>query len=359
MRALFFHGNRDLQFSEIPQIEPGPGEIRLNITDAGLSQATIAEFIDGPFIGNLEDHPRTNIALPIIPCQEFGGVIDRVGPGVDTTLIGKTGAVLPALPCGTCATCEAGRDNLCETLAYRGLVGAHGGFVEQTVIPQADFFETTDNIQPNLVEPLLVALHAAKRLKKANEESPIRNPVLIMGAGCIGICLASILKNAYKIPVLITDPLKNRLALANCEGFDTCSHSEVLARQNTFDWVVDAAGKDPGREQQPLYQAIDLCSAGGTIIAIGTYFTTLEIQPANFLFQEISIVSSLAYDRSDVTELKNIQQRLTTNFRAFTTKVAFENLIDESYDIAELDRRSTFTRIITSPAEVNSTRITA
>lgn len=358
MHALFFHGSRDLQFSEIPTPEPGPGEIRLKITDAGLSQATVAEFIEGPFIGNIDAHPRTQIALPIIPCQEFGGVIDKVGPGVDSTLIGKLGAVLPSLPCGSCEKCESGRDNLCESLAYRGLVGAHGGFVEQTVIPQSDFFETAENIQPNLVEPLLVGLHAAKHLKKAHTSSQIKKPVLIMGAGCIGICLASILRDAYKIPVLITDPLENRLTLAGNAGFDTCSHTEILGRQNTFDWVIDAAGKDLGLEQQPLDQAIDLCSAGGTILAIGTYFITLELLPARFLFQEIGIVSSFAYDRADVSELARIQTLLTTDFDLFTTKVSFESLIDEGYYLAELDRNA-FTRITTSPAEVQTKRIAA
>ena len=358
MQALFFHGNRDLQFSEIVQTKPGPDEIRLSITDAGLSQATVAEFFEGPFIGNLEDHPRTNIALPIIPCQEFGGVIDMVGVGVDSALIGKTGAVLPSLPCGTCEHCHTGRDNLCETLAYRGLVGAHGGFVEKTVIPQNDFFETAENIQPNLVEPLLVALHAARHLKNANETKSIRKPVLIMGAGCIGICLAAILRDAYKIPVVITDPIKNRLNLANHEGFNTCAHSEILTRKNAFDWIIDAAGKDPGLEQQPLDQAIDLCSTGGTIIAIGNYFITHEVLPARLLFREISIIPSFVYKQSDVAELRNIQQRLTTNFRAFTTQVSFKNLIDEGYCLPKLDRNA-FTRITTSPSEVCSTRIAA
>ena len=358
MRALFFHGNRDLQFSEIARVEPGPNELRLNITDAGLSQATVAEFIEGPFIGNQESHPRTQIALPIIPCQEFGGVIDKVGAGVDSKLVGRVGAVLPALPCGTCAHCNAGKDNLCETLAYRGLVGAHGGFVEQIVIPQSDFFETSENIQPNLVEPLLVALHAATQLKKANSISRIRNPVLIMGAGCIGICLASVLRDAYKIPVVITDPLERRLGLAQDAGFDTLEHPEILGRQNEFDWVVDAAGKDLGLAQQPLDQAIDLCAAGGTILAIGTYFITLELLPARFLFQEISIIPSFAYDREDVAELTRIQTMLTTNFEAFIKTVSFESLIDEGYYLAELDRNA-FTRITTSPAEVQSKRIAA
>jgi len=358
MNALLFYGNRDLRFDTLKRPEPGAGEVLINITDAGLSQATVAEFIEGPFVGNVDPHPRTGIALPFIPCQEFGGNVDSVGEGVSDTLIGKTGAVLPALPCGTCTHCEGGRHNLCESLAYRGILGAHGGFTEQIVISENDFFPTTENIPPNLVEPLLVATHAVSQLRTLGHSTELNTPILIMGAGCIGICLATILRDIYGADVSITDPLEQRLERAADAGFNTIAFSAIDETNGSWPVVVDAAGKDASLSKQPLDQALDLCAAGGTILGIGTYFITLEILPARFLFQEQQVVPSFAYCSADVEELSRIQSSLTTNFHSLMTPVPFDQIIDDGYYLAELDRNA-FTRITTSPYRTAEARIAA
>jgi len=348
MKALSYHGNRDLRFEEIEQPEPAEGELRVAITDAGLSQATVAEFIEGPFIINNEAHPRTGIALPLVMCQEFGGFVDKVGPGVDKDLVGVTGAVLPSLPCGTCDNCKAGKDNLCSTLAYRGLVGAHGGFTEYVAIPREDFFATTPNVQPNMVEPLLVTLHAINQLKANGGLDASHGQILILGAGSIGICLAGILRDVYQLESVLSDPLENRMKQAAQLGFDVIATEKLASMENAFSIVVDAAGKDLSLERQPLDLAIEYCAAGGRILGIGTYFITLDLLPARFLFQEITLLPSFAYTRAEVNELAKIQSSLQLDFSSMVTKVPFEAILDEGFYLAELDRNA-FTRITTAP----------
>jgi (R,R)-butanediol dehydrogenase/meso-butanediol dehydrogenase/diacetyl reductase len=250
-----------------------------------------------------------------------------------------------------------GRDNLCTTLGYRGLVGAHGGFVEQVVIPVGDFFEVTGNVMPNLVEPLLVAVHAIEQLKSHRDIAEEKS-VLVQGAGCIGICLAGILRDVYGINVQIFDPLSDRLKRAAEAGFNTINGEQLASMHHSFSVVIDAAGKDLSMEQQPLDQAIDLCAAGGCIVGIGTYFISLDILPARILFQEISLLSSFAYTRADVEELARIQSSLKIDFQPMLTQVPFENIVEEGFYHAELDRNA-FTRITTSPYQANVRKIAA
>ncbi len=344
MKTLQFFGNRDLRFVDIPKPTPGPDEVLLRVTDAGLSQGTVAEFIEGPFIANAEPHPLTGLALPFIPCQEFGGEVEAVGEGVDDTLIGTFAAVLPAIRCNECANCKSGKDNLCEKLAYRGLLGAHGGFTEYLTVKTSDLFPVKDATLLNLVEPMLVATHAIAMTKAKAELS---GTVHVLGAGCIGICTAAILQQIHKLDVTLSDPRENRLARAAGMGFKTMSVEDVEQSAGSANIVFDAAGKELQFGKQPLDLAIDICQPGGSIVGIGTYFITLDLLPARFLFSEKTIIPSFAYTSADVATLAKNITALELDFASMITRIPFDQIIEKGYYQAELDR-DVFTRIVTS-----------
>lgn len=346
MKTLQFFGNRDLRFVEEPMPVAGPGEVLLRVTDAGLSQGTVAEFIEGPFIVNSEPHPLTGKCMPLIPCQEFGGVIEAVGDGADTNLIGTHAAVLPAIRCGHCVNCVSGRDNLCTQLAYRGLLGAHGGFTEYTCVPADHIFPVSDPVMLNLIEPLLVATHAVATVSVEK----LSGKVHVLGAGCIGICTAAILEKVYHLDVTLSDPREQRLAKAAQMGFKTLSAAQINDSEGMAAVVFDAAGKEMQFERQPLDLAIDLCAPGGTVVGVGTYFITLDLLPARFLFTEKSIVPSFAYTSEDVKTLANTIELLDVDFSSMMTRVPFDNIIEQGYYQAEVNR-DVFTRIVTSAFE--------
>src|ERR1700722_2205935 len=75
-----------LQFDELPLPEPGPGEIRLRIKALGLNRAEVM-FRNGQYL-----------ETPILPSKngyEAAGIIEAAGPGVDSSLIGKTVSTVP------------------------------------------------------------------------------------------------------------------------------------------------------------------------------------------------------------------------------------------------------------------------
>ncbi|MFI5844526.1 NADP-dependent oxidoreductase [Catenuloplanes sp. NPDC051500] len=71
-----------LEWGEIDTPEPGPGEVRVRIRAAGVQP------IDCAIRGGLTP-PWMTITLPGVPGNEFAGVVDRTGPGVDGISAGQ------------------------------------------------------------------------------------------------------------------------------------------------------------------------------------------------------------------------------------------------------------------------------
>jgi NADPH:quinone reductase-like Zn-dependent oxidoreductase len=75
-----------LQFDELPLPEPGPGEVRLRVKAIGLNRAEIM-FRNGQYL-----------ETPVLPSKngyEAAGTIEAVGPGVDSSWVGKTVSTVP------------------------------------------------------------------------------------------------------------------------------------------------------------------------------------------------------------------------------------------------------------------------
>jgi NADPH:quinone reductase len=70
-----------LQVGELPTPEPGPGEVRVRVTLSGINPGDTKK--RSGWQGTLMSFPR------IIPHSDGAGVIDAVGDGVDTNLVGQ------------------------------------------------------------------------------------------------------------------------------------------------------------------------------------------------------------------------------------------------------------------------------
>src|SRR3546814_16864966 len=66
--------------------------------------------------------------------MDVAGTVSAVGPGVDRALVGRRVLVNPALQCGSCAACVAGRDGFCAAVRVVG-ASAPGGYAECCVVP--------------------------------------------------------------------------------------------------------------------------------------------------------------------------------------------------------------------------------
>jgi NADPH:quinone reductase-like Zn-dependent oxidoreductase len=90
VKIVRFHkigGPEVLQFDELPLPEPGPGEVRIRVKAIGLNRA------ESMF---LHDRYLETPVLPSTNGYEASGIVEAVGPGVDTSWIGKNASTTPA-----------------------------------------------------------------------------------------------------------------------------------------------------------------------------------------------------------------------------------------------------------------------
>lgn len=83
IRQYEFGGPDVLRLEEVPDPEPGPGELRIAVQAAGV-HVLDTSIRAGTAFGTLPPPP-----LPMTPGREVAGVVDRVGPGVDTGWLGR------------------------------------------------------------------------------------------------------------------------------------------------------------------------------------------------------------------------------------------------------------------------------
>ncbi|MFT4163057.1 alcohol dehydrogenase catalytic domain-containing protein, partial [Shinella sp.] len=132
---------------ERPDPVPGPGEIRLRVEACAVCRTDL-HVVDGEL-----DHPK----LPLVPGHEIVGVVDAVGPGVDSARIGRrVGVPWLGHTCGTCPYCRSDAENLCDAPLFTGYT-RDGGFATHAVADAAFAFDLDPAADPVALAPLLCA----------------------------------------------------------------------------------------------------------------------------------------------------------------------------------------------------------
>jgi len=138
---------RPLEWTELPDREPGPGRIRVKVSACGVCRTDL-HVIDG----ELPD-PIT----PIIPGHEIVGRIDRIGPGVEDLRVGeRVGVPWLGHTCGVCPYCACQRENLCDAPLFTGYT-RDGGFATAMIADARFAFPLGEQGDDVSLAPLLCA----------------------------------------------------------------------------------------------------------------------------------------------------------------------------------------------------------
>ena len=99
---------------DIPTPEPGPGQVLLKVTAAGVCHSD-------EFVMSLPAEAYV-YGLPLTLGHEGAGVVAAVGTGVTGIDEGAAYAVYGPWGCGYCRTCATGAENYCENAARLGIM---------------------------------------------------------------------------------------------------------------------------------------------------------------------------------------------------------------------------------------------
>ena len=112
-----------LEWMELPDRQPGPGEIRIKVSACGVCRTDL-HVVDGEL-----PEPK----VPIIPGHEIVGRIDAMGAGVNGLSLGeRVGVPWLGHTCGVCPYCLGDKENLCDNPIFTGYT-RDGGFATETI----------------------------------------------------------------------------------------------------------------------------------------------------------------------------------------------------------------------------------
>ena len=245
MRAALFHGNDRITIGEAPMPQPAVGEALVRVSRTALCGSDFklwhngAEFTAG---------------------HEIFGRVDQPGHA----LHGRRCAIYIPLHCGKCAACRAGDTQMC--LEMSSLIGWNrgGGYCEYVAVPDNCLLPVPDDIEDDLAPLLLDTIGtSAHAVREAGKIVPAKDgpEVLVCGAGPVGLGVVLALKALGYETIFVSDPNRERLALAVTFG---ATAYPTGSRDKRFKLIVECSGAHAARNL-----AIELVLPKGAIVLVG------------------------------------------------------------------------------------------
>ena len=290
MRAAVFHGNRDLRLENVPEPEPGPGDVKLRVRYNGICGSDLHEYYDGPITTRTTPHPLTGVCNPIIMGHELCGEVVALGAGVEDLAVGDLVAVEPLETCGKCLYCGLGQYNHCPLVAFHGYNRAGGGLAQFTVVKRRMAHRLPPEVsamQGALIEPLGIAWHTANRcLVEAGQT------VAIHGAGPIGIGVFLTLKRRGVQAIIVDPSPARRAALAGLGAkvlLDPSSGDVVEAIRDLTGGRGAHASVDAAGVPQSFHAMLHGTRVDGTAVVVAIHHQPVVIPPFDLLMPEVRL----------------------------------------------------------------------
>jgi alcohol dehydrogenase, propanol-preferring len=269
---------------EIDVPEPGPGQIRLKVTAAGLCHSDW-------FVMDLPEDQYT-YGLPLTLGHEGAGVVDKLGEGVEGIAVGEAYAIYGPWGCGQCHACSQGRENYCPYAADLGItppgLGAPGAMAEYVIVDDRRHLVPLGDLDPvevvSLTDAGLTPYHA---ITSAQHKLYPGSTAVVIGVGGLGHVGIQIIRAISAATVIAVDISEDKLALAA----DVGAHHTVVSDPDAADrireltgglgaqTVFDFAGVQPTVDLSKAVVAIDgfvhIVGIGGGVMSAGFFQTPM------------------------------------------------------------------------------------
>lgn len=294
MRAAVMRG-RAIGIEELPDPVPGPGQILVAPRSTGIcgSDLHLREVL-----GQMADLQPDQDPVAIVPGHELAGEVIGIGPDTDTDL--SVGDLVTANPFthGPLGT---------DTIGLSPV--RSGGLAELCVVDAVRTIRLPDGVDARLgalVEPVAVAVHAFSL-------GASRGPVVVVGAGPIGLGVVAVAALAGREPILVVEPSASRREMATRlgahravepgptvvellagVGFTPSTISPLLDDDPASVTVYECAGRP-----DVVASVIAGAPAHSTVVLGGACTQPVEVSPLQLTLGEVSVTASYAYRPRD------------------------------------------------------------
>lgn len=290
MRTVHFHrhgGLEVLEYHELPDPEPGPGQVLIRLKAAALNRADLWV---------RQGWPGLKLDMPHIPGADGAGTVGALGFGVQGLAEGQRVVIDANLGCGVCETCLAGQDNLCRDWHLLGET-VRGTYAEAVVVPARNVLPLPDGFDEHAAAAAALVFLTAWHSLITRGRLQAGESVLVVGAsGGVNTAAIQVARLAgARVLVVASSAAKAKLA-------ESLGAEVVIDRSRDENWSkatfeatarrgVDVVVDNVGAGTFPL--SLRAARKGGRILTVGnTGGPTFEIDNRFVFSKHLTIVGS-------------------------------------------------------------------
>jgi D-arabinose 1-dehydrogenase-like Zn-dependent alcohol dehydrogenase len=303
-----------LEFAEIANPKPTGTEVFLKVLAAGVCHSDL-HIWDGYYdLGGGKTLKLTDrgVKLPLTMGHENVGEVVAVGPQARGVKVGDKRLVFPWIGCGQCAVCKRGDDQLCMSPRFLG-VFRDGGYSTHLMVPHPRYLVNYGKMRPEFAAPLacsgLTAYGALKKLGSLIKTEP----VVIIGAGGLGLICISILKAMKGKGAIVVDidlakreAARHAGALTVIDGKAADVLDQVKAAAGGAVWgAIDFVGAGATTKM-----AFDSIAKGGKIIVVGLFGGDIAIPVPYLPMRAATLQGSYTGSLAELNELVKLVRRI-------------------------------------------------
>lgn len=304
MKAAVMRSPGDaLVVEQIEIAEPGPSEVLVRVTAAGLCHSDLA-YIEGSY-------PHET---PVVLGHESAGIVEKVGEMVTTFSEGDRVVTSLSAFCGECAFCLEGASHLCNDKEstrrgpddfprlFKGGEPIHqflglSSFAERMLVHETAVVQVPPEMP--LDKAALLGCGVATGLGAIFNTAGVGSADSVCVIGCGGVGLSSVqgARIAGAWPVIAIDTVADKLALASALG---ATHTVDAAEVNAVEAVLEITGGmgvhhaiEAIGSKATAEQAFAMLRRGGTATILGLIPGQHLSIPTDDLFYERRIQGSV------------------------------------------------------------------
>ncbi|KAK2592159.1 L-arabinitol 4-dehydrogenase [Conoideocrella luteorostrata] len=303
-----------------------PGEVTIAIRSTGICGSDV-HFWHAGCIG-----PMIVTADHILGHESAGDVI-AVHPSVTNLKIGDRVAVEPNVICNACEPCLTGRYNGCENVAFLSTPPVAGLLRRYVNHPAIWCHKIGDMSYENgsMLEPLSVALAGMQRAKMQ-----LGDPVLVCGAGPIGLITMLCCAAGGASPLVITDISESRLAFAKkiCPRVITHKIERASSEETAKAIVASFGGVEPALTMEctgvesSINAAIWATKFGGKVFIIGVGKNEINMAFMRASVREVDIQLQYRYSNTWPRAIRLVESGVIDLSKLVTHRFKLEDALE-------------------------------
>lgn len=306
------HHGKPLELVDQPIPQPKGTEVLLKVHAAGVCHTDL-HLWEGHYDmggGKKLTLADRGIKPPLTLSHEIAGEVVSAGADAPSAEVkpGRKVLVHPWIGCGDCAACKRGEENICAKPQALG-VARPGGFADYVIVPHPRYLIDLDGLDAAVAAPLACAgVTTYSALKKLGDRVQT-DPVVIIGAGGLGLTAIEVLKamGGKGAIVVDLDPVKREAALkaGALQAIDARASDAVQQIQAATGGgargVLDLVGATP-----TVTLAMASVARGGHIVISGLMGGDLTLSLPVIPIRPITLQGSYVGTLNELKELVNL-----------------------------------------------------